>query len=104
MYFVEIVNGVAINAVKAGAASSGCYSQITEEQFVEFNEPRYAEVVANGVIFGSIVPWDKVPETDAVIESEPALAPTPTPQDDTDAMLIDHEYRLTLLELGIMEV
>lgn len=27
----------------------------------------------------------------------------PTPQDDTDAMLVDHEYRLTLLELGITE-
>lgn len=24
-----------------------------------------------------------------------------TPQDDTDAMAIDHEYRLTLLELGL---
>lgn len=28
---------------------------------------------------------------------------TNTPQDDTDAMLIDHEYRLTLLELGLTE-
>lgn len=27
----------------------------------------------------------------------------PTAQDDTDAMLIDHEYRLTLLELGLNE-
>lgn len=27
----------------------------------------------------------------------------PTPQEDTDAMLIDHEYRLTLLELGLTE-
>lgn len=27
----------------------------------------------------------------------------PTAQDDTDAMLIDHEYRLTLLELGLTE-
>lgn len=27
----------------------------------------------------------------------------PTAQDDTDAMLIDHEYRLTLLELGVSE-
>ena len=26
-----------------------------------------------------------------------------TAQDDTDAMLIDHEYRLTLLELGLVE-
>lgn len=33
-------------------------------------------------------------------------APTntePTPQDDTDAMMIDHEYRITLLELGVNE-
>lgn len=27
----------------------------------------------------------------------------PTAQDDTDAILIDHEYRLTLLELGLVE-
>ena len=27
----------------------------------------------------------------------------PSPQDDMDAMLVDHEYRLTLLELGITE-
>lgn len=26
-----------------------------------------------------------------------------TAQDDTDAMLVDHEYRLTLLELGLTE-
>lgn len=27
--------------------------------------------------------------------------PVPTAQDDDDALLIDHEYRLTLLELGV---
>lgn len=27
----------------------------------------------------------------------------PTAQDDIDAMLVDHEYRLTMLELGITE-
>lgn len=27
----------------------------------------------------------------------------PSAQEDTDAMLIDHEYRLTLLELGMRE-
>ncbi len=33
---------------------------------------------------------------------EPEPAPRgPTPQDDADALLIDHEYRLTLLELGV---
>lgn len=29
--------------------------------------------------------------------------PGPTPQEDADAMLVDHEYRLTLLELGVAE-
>ncbi len=28
---------------------------------------------------------------------------TPTPRDDMNAMLIDHEYRLTLIELGVTE-
>lgn len=31
---------------------------------------------------------------------EPAA---PTAQEDTDALLVDHEYRLTLLELGLTE-
>lgn len=28
---------------------------------------------------------------------------SPSARDDTDAMLVDHEYRLTLLELGLAE-
>ena len=34
-----------------------------------------------------------VPDTETTPESNA--------QDDTDAMLVDHEYRLTLLELGV---
>ena len=33
-------------------------------------------------------------------QPEPVEA-EPTPQEDTDAMLVDHEYRITLLELGV---
>lgn len=33
---------------------------------------------------------------------EPVKA-EPSAQDDTDALLIDHEYRITLLELGVSE-
>lgn len=33
----------------------------------------------------------------------PEPAPVPTLEDDLMAMAIDHEYRLTLLELGVME-
>lgn len=37
-----------------------------------------------------------------VLNSEPEEQAR-TAQDDTDAMMVDHEYRLTLLELGIYE-
>ena len=43
-----------------------------------------------------------VPEPEPV-EPEPEIEPVPTEADDTAAMLIDHEYRLTLLELGLTE-
>ena len=36
-------------------------------------------------------------------EPDPEVETTPTAQDDTDAMMVDHEYRLTLLELGVTE-
>ena len=38
-----------------------------------------------------------------IAEQEDALrpVPVPAPQDDMDAMLVDHELRLTMLELGI---
>lgn len=41
--------------------------------------------------------------TDGVVPERPIVIAEPSAQDDTDAMLIDHEYRLTLLELGITE-
>lgn len=37
-----------------------------------------------------------------VKQSEPVPAP-PSEQEDTAAMLVNHEYRLTLLELGLMD-
>lgn len=36
-------------------------------------------------------------------EPEPEPEPEPTEAEDTAAMLVDHEYRLTLLELGLTE-
>lgn len=36
------------------------------------------------------------------IEADKAK-PEPTAEDDTNAMMVDHEYRLTLLELGLNE-
>ena len=55
---------------------------------------------------------DKLPDGDisdyCYVNNEfvfnPIIAPAyePTVQDDMDAMLIDHEYRLTILELGLV--
>lgn len=41
---------------------------------------------------------------EVTVEEIPDEVADPTPQEDNDAMLIDHEYRITLLELGITEV
>lgn len=32
---------------------------------------------------------------------QPVEPPAPTAEDDMNAMLVDHEYRLTLMELGV---
>ena len=58
--------------------------------------------IEDDVVTGMAVATDKV---DAYKEANPEVEEevVSTPQDDTDAMLIDHEYRLTLLELGISE-
>lgn len=40
-------------------------------------------------------------EARAAWEALPKPTPEPTPEEDRDAMLIDQEYRLTLLELGV---
>ena len=51
--------------------------------------------VENGVV--KSINGAEVPET------EPEPKPEHTAQDDVDAMIVDHEYRLTLIELGVTE-
>ena len=42
-----------------------------------------------------------VPYTEEELAAMEEARNKPTPQDDIDAMTIDHEYRLTILELGL---
>ena len=46
-----------------------------------------------------------VERTAEEIEADKAKLPKPEPtaEDDTNAMMVDHEFRLTLLELGLNE-
>lgn len=55
----------------------------------------YVEVEVDGV-------RQYYPQRPAV-SVDPSYEPSPTETEDTAAMLIDHEYRLTLMELGLSE-
>ena len=55
----------------------------------------YVEVVENGEHV-----YKPTPETLARLEAEAIKASV---EDDMNGLIIDHEYRLTLLELGITE-
>lgn len=52
-----------------------------------------------------LVDGKAVERTAEEIEADKAALPKPEPtaEDDTNAMIVDHEYRLTLLELGLNE-
>lgn len=67
---------------------------MTLENF-PFGEVEAEEI--NGVM--TVTKWTagEMPEPEAESEAQP------TEEDDTAAMLVDHEYRLTLLELGLTE-
>ena len=54
----------------------------------------WCDLIIDGGKLTGITPGT-IPEPEPVPESEP------TAQEDTDAMLVDHEYRLTLVELGV---
>ena len=46
---------------------------------------------------------EKEAHGEITVEDVPEETSPPTPEEDTAAMLVDHEYRLTLLELGLTE-
>lgn len=69
----------------------------------------FAQYAAEGAVLVEELPEGNVADYlyqdgsyvhDPLPEPEPA---EPSEEDDTAAMLVDHEYRLTLLELGLIE-
>ena len=53
----------------------------------------YCRLVVRDGVLEEVKPIDRPPEGKEI----------PSIQDDVDTMLVDHEYRLTLLELGVNE-
>lgn len=62
----------------------------------------FVVLTVEGETITAITPNTEVWEAWKAEQPEPT-PPEPTEQEDTDAMLIDHEYRLTLLELGVTD-
>lgn len=59
----------------------------------------FGEITVDGGMPPVVTSWT----AGAIPDPDPAPDPEPTEEDDTAAMLVDHEYRLTLLELGLTE-
>ena len=74
------------------------HTDYIDENEIELTEEQYDSIhIPCKLVNGEFVSCD-FPKTECVpVEDEP------TAQDDIDAMLIDHEYRLTLIELGVIE-
>lgn len=90
-------NGSHNNQTFHGAVPDG-WAAIPDGMSLE-NFP-FGEVTAeeiNGVM--TVTAWE--PGTVPAPDPEPER--TPTEQEDMASLLVDHEYRLTLLELGITE-
>lgn len=68
------------------------------DTFLAYNGFVTLTIVDNAVT--AIEPNTEAWEAWKAEQPEPVEA-EPTPQEDTDAMLVDHEYRITLLELGV---
>lgn len=87
-------NGYALNLADDGRVLSATYPQFAPDDAVVVEALPEGNIVDYIYQDGGFV-YDPLPK--------PEVDATPSAQDDTDAMLIDHEYRLTLLELGLTE-
>ena len=74
------------------------HTDYVDEREIELTEEQYDSVpIPCKLIDGKFIPCE-FPQSECV-----DIVVEPTAQDDVDAMLVDHEYRLTLLELGVNE-
>lgn len=109
----KLIDGVLINAPLRLSVNGRVYYNPTNEKYeqagykkiVETPYPELAEGEEKYYVSSYQEQNGKIVKVWA--ETAPPVEEMPednvTMQDDTDAMLIDHEYRLTLLELGVIE-
>lgn len=84
----------ALNLADDGRILSVTYEEFAAKGMSIVEEIPEGNIVNYKYINGEFI-YDPLPEP-----KQPEREPTA--QDDTDAMLVDHEYRLTMLELGLV--
>ena len=87
-------DGYALNLAEDGRLLSATYPQFAPADAVVVEALPEGNIADYIYQDGGFV-YSPLPKSEVVT--------TPSAQDDTDAMLIDHEYRLTILELGLTE-
>lgn len=88
-YVGSVIEGIIISK---GIA----YTDYVDEREIELTEKQYNSIpIPSKRVNGEFIPCEHPKVTIPEVEKEPSA------EDDIDSMLIDHEYRLTILELGV---
>ena len=96
-FYVLSKDGIAVQKTRASedfASNLFEVEEITEEDFLTMPLPAKK-------VDGVWTKTDEFPEIDYPETEETEMEPSA--EEDTAEMLVDHEYRITLLELGITE-
>lgn len=100
MYIIQIepLEGTNVHPVESQSHRTSCWL----DGYVEVPEPLLEKAIS------TYVSCNLVMQDGVLVDIEPLELPQeenrePSPEEDTQAMMVEHEYRLTLLELGVSE-
>ena len=84
--------------------AKGLIAMGEEYSEVFFSHNGFVTIEHDDIQVTSMIPNTEARETwKSTVEPEPEPEPEPTPMEDIMSMMIDQEYRLTMLELGLTE-
>ena len=89
------------NALKAPEGYTLCPDEFYEVFYSTHPAGFVNILVSDGMVTEMSINQEAIDNYLANLPEPEVIVPEPTAQDDTDAILVDHEYRLTLLELGV---
>ncbi|MEA4932939.1 MAG: hypothetical protein VB071_05045 [Lawsonibacter sp.] len=105
MYYILVIDGKAHESIPEhdgafpGVPIEARYSNDILSKCIQSETP-----VQSGWLYDAASgTFSAPPDPEPAAETEPTAVDEPTAQEDIYSMMIDHEYRLTLMELGVTE-